>query len=196
MTTENLPLLQKRMQESIDLRQKILDGDLLEAAARVADVLVEASRNRRCVFFFGNGGSSTDASHLATELLGRFYYDRPSLPSIALADSTAALTAIGNDYSYEEVFSRPLSGLGKAGDVAVGLTTSGNSKNVVRALQVAREMGLVTVAFTGGKGGAVVEQADHVLAIPSTDTPRIQECHMLIGHTICEIVEARLYPNE
>jgi D-sedoheptulose 7-phosphate isomerase len=137
-----------------------------------------------------------DAGHLAAELLGRFYYDRPSLPSVSLADSTAAMTAIGNDYSYDEVFARQVRGLGAAGDVLVGLTTSGNSRNVVEALRTGRELGMVTVALTGAQGGAVADVADICVQVPTSDTPRVQEACMHLGHSVCEIVEATLYPRE
>jgi D-sedoheptulose 7-phosphate isomerase len=133
-----------------------------------------------------------DAGHLAAELLGRFYLERPALPAIALADTTAAMTAIGNDYGYDEVFARQLAGLGVAGDIAVGLSTSGNSTNVIRAFEQANQTGLVTVAFTGKEGGRSAEVAHHVLRMPTSDTPRIQECQMLVGHTICELVEREL----
>src|SRR5262249_9356585 len=137
-----------------------------------------------------------DAGHLAAELLGRFYYDRPSLPAVSLPDSTAAMTAIGNDYGYGEVFARQVRGLGVAGDVLVGLTTSGDSPDVVVALTEGRERGMYTVALTGSKGGAVAEVADLCIRVPSTDTPRVQEACMHLGHTICELVEATLFPQE
>ncbi len=169
------------------------DEESMEALADIASALLTSLKAGGTVFFFGNGGSSTDAQHLSAELLGRFYLDRPALPSVCLSDNTAAMTAIANDYSYEEVFSRQLAGLGRAGDVAIGISTSGGSANVVRALQVANDKGLVTVAFTGARGGPITLVADHVLRAPSTDTPRIQECHLVAGHTLCEIVEVELW---
>lgn len=165
------------------------DDDLLDTAAAVADAMMDSLRAGGKVMFFGNGGSSMDAGHLAAELLGRYYLDRPSLAAVALSDSTAAMTAIGNDFGYELTFARQVEGLARTGDVVVGLSTSGNSPNVVAGLRRASEIGAVTVAFTGAKGGAVTEIADLVLQAPSTDTPRIQECHMVLGHTICELVE-------
>ena len=145
--------------------------------------------------FFGNGGSSMDAGHLAAELLGRFHYDRPSLAAMSLADSTAAMTAIGNDYDYSQVFARQLKGIGCAGDVAVGLTTSGNSPNVVAALEAARELKIFAAAMTGAAGGRVAEVADLCIRVPTQSTPRVQETCMHLGHTICEMVEQALYPR-
>ena len=187
-------LLRDRVQASISAKQALADSDL-SPVARAAAATVDSVRRGHKVIFFGNGGSSMDAGHLAAELLGRFYYDRPSLGSVALSDNTSAMTAIGNDYGYDQVFSRQISGLGREGDVAVGLTTSGNSPNVVKALEVAREIGMVTIAFTGQAGGRVAEIAEHVFCAPSTDTPRIQEMHMLVGHTLCEIIESELFPR-
>jgi D-sedoheptulose 7-phosphate isomerase len=188
--------LVQRVEDSIDVRRTLLAGDLLERVAAAAQVVVAAARRRSTVFFFGNGGSATDAAHLCAELLGRFYRDREPLPGVALADNTAAMTAIGNDYGYDYVFSRQLAGLAKAGDVVIGLSTSGNSRNVVRAFEVAHQLGVVSIALTGATGGSLAEVADHCLRVPSTDTPRIQECHMLLGHTICELVERELFPIE
>jgi len=195
-TARAAELLRARLQESIGINQTMLDADCIEHAADVADRIVTALRAGNKVIFFGNGGSSMDAGHLAAEFLGRFYYDRPSLPSISLADSTAAMTAIGNDYSYDEVFARQVRGLGTSGDVLVGLTTSGNSPNVVAALRTGRELGMVTVALTGSKGGAVAEVADICVQVPTHDTPRVQEACMHLGHTICEIVEATMFPRD
>lgn len=191
---DRLQLLRTRVGQSIAAKQSLLSGDILAGAATLSGVVVDALRGGHKVFFFGNGGSSMDAGHLAAELLGRYYRDRPPLGSIALSDNTAAMTAIGNDYSYDEVFSRQIMGMGVAGDVAIGLTTSGNSGNVVKALEAARGAGLVTIAFTGQQGGRASEVAEYVFKAPSTDTPRIQEMHMLIGHTMCEIIELELFP--
>lgn len=144
------------------------------------------------MLFFGNGGSASDAGHLAAELLGRFRLERQSLAAVCLSDHTAAATAIGNDYGYDEVFARQVAGLGRPGDVAVGLSTSGSSRNVVRGLETAREHGLVTVALTGAGGGKVAAVVDVCVRVPSEDTPRIQELCMLLGHTLCELVEQEL----
>ncbi|MBV9921269.1 MAG: SIS domain-containing protein [Pseudonocardia sp.] len=171
------------------------DDDLLAQVVDVAETIVTALRAGGKVIFFGNGGSSMDAGHLAAELTGRYLYDRPSLAAFSIADSTAAVTAIGNDYSYDEVFSRQLLGLGRPGDVAFGLTTSGNSTNVVDALMRAQETGMTTVVLTGGEGGKVAAVAAHCLRVPTTDTPRVQEACLHLGHTICEIVEATMFPR-
>lgn len=182
-----------RISESIDARQSMLaDSELLAVVDTVVGVIVAALQAGKKVLFFGNGGSSMDAGHLAAELLGRYYLDRPALPAIALSDATAAMTAIGNDYGYADVFSRQITGLGVVGDVAVALSTSGNSENVVKAIRTANELGMATVAFTGKAGGTVAGLARHVLRVPTDDTPRVQECQMLLGHTICELVELEL----
>jgi D-sedoheptulose 7-phosphate isomerase len=192
---EHLQTLRDRAERSVRAKQALLDGDELEQVAAFAPVVVQSLRDGHHVFFFGNGGSSMDAGHLAAELLGRYYRDRRPLGSVALSDNTAAMTAIGNDYSYGEVFSRQITGLGRPGDVAVGLTTSGNSENVVMALETARANGLVTIAFTGESGGKAADVAEYVFRAPSGDTPRIQEMHMLVGHTLCEIIEMELFPD-
>nr|WP_231126523.1 SIS domain-containing protein [Motilibacter aurantiacus] len=165
----------------------------METVARICDLLLTCLRNDGKAIFFGNGGSATEAQHLSAELLGRFYLDRPALPSVSLADNTAAMTAIGNDYSYPDVFSRQIVGIGRPGDVAFGLTTSGDSVNVVRALEAAKGNGLLTVAFTGARGGRAAQIAHEAFRAPSEDTPRVQEAHLLVGHTMCEIVEAELF---
>lgn len=181
-----------RICSSIAVRELMLSSGLPAATAEVAAVTARSVTNGGTVFFMGNGGSATDAGHLAGELLGRFYEDRRPLAAVALADQLAAVTAIANDYGYEQVFSRQLAGLGRVGDVAFGLTTSGNSANVIKAFEVASAIGITTVAMTGEGGGKLAGVADHWLEVPSVDTPRIQECHMLLGHTICELVETEL----
>jgi D-sedoheptulose 7-phosphate isomerase len=191
-----LDLMRGRIGEAIATQKAMLaDDDLLVQVVVVADVIVAALRAGGKIIFFGNGGSSMDAGHLAAELTGRYYYDRPGLAAFSISDSTAAVTAIGNDYSYDDVFSRPLLGLGRPGDVAVGLTTSGNSTNVVNALMMAQQAGITTVALTGANGGKVTAVADHCLRVPTTDTPRVQEACMHLGHSICEIVEATMFPR-
>jgi D-sedoheptulose 7-phosphate isomerase len=190
----NSELVRRRLAESIASKQAMLESDCVERAASVAASIADALRAGGKVIFFGNGGSASDASHLAGELLGKFAYDRPALAAVCLSDHTAALTAVGNDYDYGEVFARQLRGLGRPGDVAVGLTTSGNSENVVRALDAARDLGMVTVALTGADGGKVVAVADLCVRVPSDDTQRVQEACLHLGHTICEIVERDLHP--
>jgi len=147
------------------------------------------------VLAFGNGGSAADAQHLAAELVGRYLYDRPGLPALALTTDTSALTAIGNDMGYESIFRRQVEAHGLKGDVAIGITTSGRSRNVVDALRVARERGLTTIALTGGGGGVLKDAVDYLVDAPSTDTPRIQELHGLVIHLLCQIVEETLFPR-
>jgi D-sedoheptulose 7-phosphate isomerase len=156
---------------------------------RVAAEMCRTILNGRKILWCGNGGSAADSQHLAAELVGRFLVERRALPSIALTTDTSILTAIGNDFGYEHVFRRQVEALGVSGDLIVGLSTSGNSRNVVNALTAARELGLFTVAFTGQGGGAMANLADEVLCVPSTATPRIQEGHILCGHMLCDCVE-------
>jgi D-sedoheptulose 7-phosphate isomerase len=195
VTTSHTDVLRSRLQASIDAKQAILsDPQAFPVLDEIASAMVAALRGGNTVFFAGNGGSSTDAQHLSAELLGRFYRHRAALPSINLSDNTAAVTAIANDYSYDEVFARQLSAFAREGDVLIGLSTSGNSRNVVRAVEEGNARGLTTVGFTGATGGRLAEVAKLVFLAPSTDTPRIQECHLHIGHTLCEIAENALHP--
>lgn len=193
--TTDIDLVTDRLRDAIAVKEAMLGSPVLKHAVEVAAIMVDALRAGNKVIFFGNGGSSMDAGHLAAELTGRFAYDRPGLPAFAISDSTAAVTAIGNDYGFDEVFSRQVLGLGKPGDVVVGLTTSGNSGNVVRALREARDAAMVTVALVGAKGGTVAEVAEHVLRVPSDVTARVQEACLHLGHTICEIVESTMFPR-
>jgi D-sedoheptulose 7-phosphate isomerase len=182
--------------QSIETKQKILnDPYLVETIREVANTCQEAFCNGNKVLFCGNGGSAADAQHLAAEFSGRFYYDRPPLPSEALHVNTSYLTAVANDYSFDEVYARILKGIGHSGDVLVAMSTSGNSKNVMRALEAARELGIITVGFTGETGGAMREWCDFLINVPSHDTPRIQESHIMIGHIICELVESAIFPK-
>lgn len=181
---------------SIATKQQILDTpELLDTIRRVADVMVEALRNGRRILWCGNGGSAADAQHLAAELSGRFYYDRPPLNSEALHCNTSYLTAVANDYGYDLIYSRMINGSCQKGDVLVGLSTSGNSKNIVNAFKKAKELGVITVALTGETGGEMKALVDYLLNVPSSDTPRIQECHIMLGHIICEMVEATIFPR-
>ena len=185
------------IKESIDVKQKILTNSFLISEIRkVAVACTTAFSRGNKVLFCGNGGSAADAQHLAAEFSGRFYFDRPPLPSEALHVNTSFLTAVANDYSYDEVYARLLQGVGKKGDVLIGLSTSGNSKNIIRAFQIAREMGISTIALTGESGGDLKELSDFLINVPSRDTPRIQESHIMIGHAICEMVESALFPKE
>jgi D-sedoheptulose 7-phosphate isomerase len=185
-------LIRHRLTESINGLRSLPNSPCVAQAARTAALIVECLTNGGKVMFCGNGGSSMDAGHLAGELLGRFYEDRQPLSAISLADSTAALTAIANDYAYDEVFSRQVRGIGRTGDVLVCLTTSGNSLNVVRAIEAAKDLGISTVVLTGAGGGRVSDMADICIRLMTTDTPRVQEGCMHLGHTICELVEASM----
>ena len=186
----------ERITESIETKKRILENeDLIKVIENVVTICINAFRTGNKVLFCGNGGSAADAQHLAAEFSGRFYYDRPPLPSEALHVNTSYLTAVANDYSFDEVYSRILIGSGKKGDVLVAMSTSGNSLNIIKALQTARESGIVTVGMTGATGGTMKEFCDYLINVPSTDTPRIQESHIMIGHIICELVEATLFPK-
>ena len=186
--------IQQAIQSSIKVKQDILnDSTLLKSIQDVADAMFTALNQGHKVLFCGNGGSAADAQHLAAELSGRFYFDRDPLPSEALHCNTSYMTAVANDYGYEEVYARMIKGSGLAGDVLVGLSTSGNSKNILRALEVAKDKGIVTVAFTGSTGGLMKNTVDFLLNVPSVDTARIQESHIMIGHILCQLVEERLF---
>ncbi len=171
------------------------DDALVHEIAKVATACVTALRSGRKVLFAGNGGSAADAQHLAAELVSRFAYDRPGLPAFALTTDTSVLTAIGNDYGYERLFARQIEAVGVAGDVFFGISTSGRSPNVLHALDVARTRRLVTVGLTGRSGGEMASRCDHLLRVPSDATPRIQEGHIAIGHVVCQLIEAELFPE-
>jgi len=184
----------ERIRDCAALMQRLLESsEYLSAVTDVAEAMTKCLRTGNKVLFFGNGGSAADAQHLAAELIGRFLKERESLPGVALTTNTSILTAIGNDYSFDEIFSRQIAGIGRAGDVAFGITTSGNSPNVLRAVSVAREKGLVTVGLTGRSGGKLANAVHHCIRIPSDQTPRIQEGHILAGHTLCELVEEAFF---
>lgn len=186
----------RSIEASIATKQQILANPaLLETVGQVADVMSDALRNGKRVLWCGNGGSAADAQHLAAELSGRFYYDRPPLNSEAMHCNTSYLTAVANDYGYNMIYSRMIDGACHPGDVLVGISTSGNSKNICNAFRKAKELGVITVALTGDKGGEMKALADYLLNVPSDDTPRIQESHIMLGHIICEIVEAQLFPR-
>jgi D-sedoheptulose 7-phosphate isomerase len=166
-----------------------------EKIAEAAELLVTAFRNGRKVLLFGNGGSASDAQHIAAEFVGRFIPNRRALPAISLATDTSALTALGNDYGYEAVFSRQIEALGKTGDIAIGISTSGNSANVIDALDAARKAGLHTIGFTGSGGGKMASYSDILFCVPSKVTPRIQETHITLAHILCEVVDRELFPE-
>lgn len=185
------------IQASIDVKAEVLQNDvLLKTLTECIDLITAAFKNGNKVLFCGNGGSAADAQHLAAEFSGRFYTDRDALPAEALHCNTSYITAVANDYSYDVIYSRIIKGIGKKGDVLIGLSTSGNSKNIMNAFEVAREKGLITIGFTGATGGKMKSLSDHLINVPSTDTPRIQESHILLGHIICQLVEEKLYPTE
>jgi D-sedoheptulose 7-phosphate isomerase len=180
--------------ESIAVKQRLLDdGALVATVERIAEVLIDAFRRDHKLLACGNGGSASDAQHITAELSGRYLVDRPPLYAEALHVNTSYLTAVANDYSYQDIFSRAVRAFGRKGDVLLGLSTSGNSPNVLTAIEAAREIGMVTVGFTGETGGKMATMCDHIVRVPSRETARIQESHIMIGHAICEIVEAGLF---
>jgi D-sedoheptulose 7-phosphate isomerase len=182
------------LRKSIATKESVLaDKELLDRIQATISTIVTAFKAGNKVLFCGNGGSAADAQHLAAEFSGRFYTDRNPLPSEALHCNNSYLTAVANDYGYDVVYSRIVKGMGKAGDVLVSLSTSGNSQNILKAMDVARNLNMINVAFTGATGGKMKEMADYLINVPSTDTPRIQESHITIGHIICQLVEEQLF---
>jgi len=189
-------LVAERIEESLAVHQALLANEaFLAEAAGVAGAIADSLGRDGTIFFFGNGGSAADAQHLAAELAGRYLLDRPGLAGLALTTNTSCLTAIGNDYGYDLVFARQLEALGSAGDVAIGISTSGNSPNVLRAFEAARAKRMTTVGLTGAEGGKLRPLADYCLRIPAEQTARIQEAHILVGHILCEIVEERMFTS-
>jgi D-sedoheptulose 7-phosphate isomerase len=179
---------------SIAVKQQLLNNDaMILQLETVSQLITNAFKNGNKVLFCGNGGSAADAQHLAAEFSGRFYTDRDALPAEALHVNTSYLTAVANDYSYDVVYARMVKGIAVKGDVLIGLSTSGNSKNILEAFKVAKEKGVVTIAFTGTTGGAMKEWSDFLFNVPSTDTPRIQESHIMLGHIICQLVEEQYF---
>jgi len=186
--------IKRIIEGSIATKQAIIGGQtLMHTVGKIADAITLCYRNGGKVLFCGNGGSAADAQHLAAELSGRFYFDRPPLDAEALHVNSSYVTAVANDYSYDEIYSRYVNGVGKKGDVLIGISTSGNSENILRALKVAKSKEMVTVAMTGESGGKMKDVVDFLLNVPSTDTPRIQEAHILLGHIFCQIVEEDLF---
>jgi D-sedoheptulose 7-phosphate isomerase len=179
---------------SIHAKQQILENtNLLDTLAACSDVITTAFRDGKKVLFCGNGGSAADAQHLAAEFSGRFYVDRDALPAEALHCNTSYLTAVANDYGYDVVYARMIKGIGNPGDVLIGLSTSGHSKNIVEAFKAAKLKNMITIGFTGEGGGTMKDISDYLLNVPSNDTPRIQECHILLGHIICQLVEEKYF---
>lgn len=186
--------IKNQIQASIDTKQNILNDEaLMQTIAEVGQACVELYQNGKKTLLAGNGGSAADAQHIAAELVGRYGFDRPSIPSVALTTDTSNLTAIGNDYGYDKVFSRQMEGMGSEGDLFIGISTSGNSENIVNAIHAAKAKGVITVALVGRDGGEMARISDYAIIVPSNATPRIQESHILIGHMICDIIEKELF---
>lgn len=184
----------KIIQSSIRVKEEILsNATLLENIERLGNLMIKTFQNGGKILFCGNGGSAADAQHLAAELSGRFYIDRKPLPAEALHCNTSYLTAVANDYGYDKIFSRLITAIGQSGDLLIGLSTSGNSPNIINAFETARVLGITTVAFTGESGGNLKHKATMLINVPSGDTPRIQEAHITIGHILCEMVERELF---
>lgn len=187
--------IKKIIGSSIETKQLVLaDAELINTIGKTADIIAEAFTRGKRVYFCGNGGSAADAQHLAAEFSGRFYSDRKALPAEALHCNTSYLTAVANDYSFDVVYSRIITGIGQEGDVLVGISTSGNSENILNAIISASEKKMITIGFTGDSGGKLKSKCDFLVNIPSSDTPRIQECHIMVGHIICQLVEEKLFP--
>ena len=185
------------IQESIAVKERLLaSAEIISMVAKASGILVDALNLGNKVLLFGNGGSAADAHHIAAEFVGRFAFDRPALPALALSENSSSLTAIGNDYGFDTVFSRQIEALGRPGDVAIGISTSGNSRNVLKAMSAAKKIGLQTIALTGCKGGELEKAADHCICVPSSETPRIQECHILIGHVLSDLVERTIFDEQ
>ena len=190
-------IIRKRLAQHRDIIEQILaDEKLQDTIAQITDTIVTCIKYGGRVYFCGNGGSAADAQHLAAEFSGKFYLERDILPSEALHCNSSYITAVSNDLSFEIIYSRLISGIGKAGDVLVGLSTSGNSANIVKAFETCHEKAITTVAFTGADGGRMRELTKLLINVPSTDTPRIQEAHITIGHIICELVEEEIFGKE
>ena len=186
--------IKEQIKQSYETKQAIYANEaLLDIITDVAKMCVDVYKNGKKTLIAGNGGSAADAQHIAAELVGRYGFDRPSIPSLALTTDTSNLTAIGNDYGYDQVFSRQLEGMGVQGDLFIGISTSGNSQNVINAFEVAKKKGITTVALVGRDGGKMAQMADFAIVVPSNATPRIQESHILIGHIICDIIEQELF---
>lgn len=187
-------LIKGQIKSSISIKQKLIESPaLLKDVERASLAIISAFRNKKKLLLAGNGGSAADAQHIAAEFVNRFNFDRHGLPAIALTTDTSVLTSIGNDYSYDRIFARQLEALGNAGDVFIGISTSGNSRNLVEALKICRKGKIVTIGLTGSSGGLMKDLCDICIQIPSDETPRIQEVHSLIGHIICFIVEDELF---
>ena len=187
-------LIKRNISDSIRIKQKLLQNDdIIVDIIKVADLIVEAFNKGNKLLFCGNGGSAADAQHLAAEFSGKYYLNRPPLHAEALHTDTSFMTAVSNDFSFDEVYARLIKGIGKEGDILIGMSTSGNSKNVIKALEEAKKKNIITIGFTGKANGNMKSYCDYLINIPSDDTPRIQECHLMLGHAICELVENELF---
>ncbi len=184
----------KAFEDSAAVKDKFIKENI-DAVIKVSNIVADTFNSGGKLLIFGNGGSSTDASHIAAEFVGRFKMERPALPAIALNTDMAILTAVANDYGFTDIFVRQLKAHAQEGDVVIGISTSGNSPNVVKAIEAAKSRGLKTIVFTGEKGSQLDSVADHVLAVPSSDTPRIQETHITLGHVLCQMVEEILFES-
>jgi D-sedoheptulose 7-phosphate isomerase len=195
--TENIDFaksVRRSIEASIAVKQLLLGStEIVSAVVAVSEILIEALRKGNKLLLFGNGGSAADAQHIAAEFVGRFAFDRPALPALALSVNSSSVTAIGNDYGFDRVFARQIEALGRPNDVAIGISTSGNSPNVLQGVAMSKKMGLHTAALTGAAGGKLKAAVDHCLCAPSNETARIQECHILIGHIISELVEQTIF---
>jgi D-sedoheptulose 7-phosphate isomerase len=190
----NVSTIKSLIQSSIEVKNKLLqDTTLINEILKITSVMIDCFQKDNKVLFCGNGGSAADAQHLAAEFSGRFYKDREPLYAEALHVNTSYITAVANDYSYDEVYARLVKAKGRKGDILVGISTSGNSKNILRAFEIAKEKNIITIAFTGESGGKMKTLSDYLINIPSSDTPRIQESHILVGHIICQLVEEELF---
>jgi len=188
--------IKQEIKKSYETKQAIYNNDeLLNKIVDVSKLCVELYKGSNKTILAGNGGSAADAQHIAAELVGRYGFDRPSIPSLALTTDTSNLTAIGNDYGYDHVFSRQLEGMGQDGDIFIGISTSGNSANIVKAFDSAKKKNITTIALTGRDGGEMAKMADIALVVPSDSTPRIQESHILIGHILCDIIEKEIFSD-
>jgi D-sedoheptulose 7-phosphate isomerase len=187
--------IRRRINESLEAKRALLENGVVVQVAQLAETITAALREGNKILLFGNGGSAADATHLASEFVGRYLLDREPLNAISLTDNSSSVSAIGNDYAYDQVFARQIRALGRAGDVAIGLSTSGRSQNVIEGLRAARAGGLRTAALTGADGGDLPGIAELCLRMPVHETARVQECSMLVGHTVCELVEASLFDS-
>ena len=188
--------IKSSIKSSVENHTRVLnDSNLQINIERIVTNIIEAFKNDKKILFCGNGGSASDAQHIASELSGRFYKDRPPLYAEALHVNSSYMTAVANDYGYDQTYARMVEASGRKGDVLVGISTSGNSPNVVKAMLNAKEIGMLTVGFTGSKGGKMKEVCDIMIQVPSDDTPRIQEVHILVGHIICQLIEEEMFPN-